>query len=37
MTSVEKERDGGRGKGEGLWEESVAAVVEGFERVFGAR
>ena len=36
MTSVEREWEGGRGKGEGLWEESVAAVVKGFERVFGA-
>jgi len=35
MTTVEKERDGGRGKGEELWEESVAAVVKGFETAFG--
>ena len=33
MTSVERER--GRGTGAGLWEESVAAVVEGFKRAFG--
>ena len=34
MTSVEKEREGGRGKGEGLWDETVAAVVRGFEETF---
>lgn len=34
MTSVEKERDGGQRKVEGLWDESVAAVIEGFERAF---
>jgi lipoyl(octanoyl) transferase len=33
MTSVE--REGGRGKGEGsLWEETVAAVIRGFETAF---
>jgi len=34
MTSVDRER--GLGTGETLWNESVAAVVTGFERVFGA-
>ena len=34
MTSVAKER--GAGSGEQLWEESVAAVVKGFESAFGA-
>jgi len=34
MTSVERET--GSGKREPLWNESVAAVVTGFERVFGA-
>ena len=34
MTSIDRER--GRGKGEGLWEKSVGAVVKGFERAFGA-
>jgi len=34
MTSVERET--GDGKRETLWHESVAAVVKGFERVFGA-
>ncbi len=33
MTSVD--REGGRGKGEGLWEKSVGAVVKGFESAFG--
>jgi len=33
MTSVQKEV--GRGTGEGLWEKSVAAVVEGFEKSLG--
>jgi lipoyl(octanoyl) transferase len=33
MTSID--REGGRGKGEGLWEESVGAVVKGFEAAFG--
>ncbi|HWC74103.1 MAG TPA: lipoyl(octanoyl) transferase LipB [Gemmatimonadales bacterium] len=33
MTSVEKER--GQGKRETLWQESVAAVVRGFETAFG--
>jgi len=33
MTSVE--REGGRGKREGLWEKSVGAVVRGFETAFG--
>src|SRR5207247_10316552 len=34
MTSVE--REGGRGKGEGaVWEEATAAVIAGFEQVFG--
>ena len=34
MTSVERER--GKGKGEGsLWEETVAAVIRGFEVAFG--
>jgi len=33
MTSVQKER--GAGSREQLWQESVAAVVKGFERVFG--
>ena len=32
MTSVERET--GRGKGEGLWQESVEAVVKGFENAF---
>ncbi len=33
MTSIEKER--GRGKGEGaLWDEAVAAVIQGFEAAF---
>jgi len=35
MTSVERER--GAGSREQLWQESVAAVVKGFEQVFGAR
>ena len=34
MTSVARER--GAGSREQLWQESVAAVVKGFERVFGA-
>jgi len=34
MTSVE--REAGRGTGDGLWQESVEAVVAGFETVFGA-
>src|SRR6266850_3611309 len=34
MTSVERER--GAGSREQLWEESVGAVLTGFERVFGA-
>ena len=35
MTSIQKERDGGRGKGEGLlWQEAVEAVIAGFEKVF---
>jgi lipoyl(octanoyl) transferase len=34
MTSVD--REGGRGKGEGLWQESVGAVVKGFQKVFEA-
>ncbi len=34
MTSVERERGGG--SRERLWEESVAAVVKGFEKAFGA-
>jgi lipoyl(octanoyl) transferase len=34
MTSVE--REGGRGKGEGLWQASVDAVLTGFQKVFGA-
>ena len=33
MTSVQKEV--GQGTGEGLWEKSVAAVVEGFEKSLG--
>jgi lipoate-protein ligase B len=33
MTSIDRER--GRGKGEGLWEASVGAVVKGFETAFG--
>jgi len=33
MTSVQKER--GTGNGEQLWEESVGAVVKGFETAFG--
>jgi lipoyl(octanoyl) transferase len=33
MTTVERER--GRGTGDGLWEESVGAVVKGFETTFG--
>ncbi|HEY3220217.1 MAG TPA: lipoyl(octanoyl) transferase LipB [Gemmatimonadales bacterium] len=33
MTSVERER--GAGSGEQLWQESVAAVVKGFEAAFG--
>ena len=33
MTSVQRER--GAGSGERLWEESVAAVVKGFESAFG--
>ncbi len=33
MTSVD--REGGRGKGEGLWEKSIDAVVKGFESAFG--
>ena len=36
MTSVEKERVGGNGTGEGLWQESVAAVAAAFQSVFGA-
>ena len=35
MTSVE--REGGRGKGEGPWQDSVRAVVGGFENAFGFR
>jgi len=35
MTSVARER--GAGSREQLWQESVAAVVKGFEQVFGAR
>jgi lipoyl(octanoyl) transferase len=35
MTSVARER--GAGNREQLWEESVAAVVKGFEQAFGAR
>jgi lipoate-protein ligase B len=35
MTSVE--REGGRGKREGLWQGSVNAVVQGFESAFGFR
>jgi lipoyl(octanoyl) transferase len=34
MTSVERET--GRGTGDGLWQESVEAVVAGFEKVFRA-
>ena len=34
MTSVE--REAGRATGDGLWQESVEAVVAGFETVFGA-
>lgn len=34
MTSVQRER--GAGSGEQLWEQSVAAVLTGFEKVFGA-
>ena len=34
MTSVERER--GAGSREPLWEESVGAVVKGFQKVFGA-
>jgi lipoyl(octanoyl) transferase len=34
MTSVERER--GAGRREQLWEESVGAVMAGFEKVFGA-
>jgi len=34
MTSVNRER--GLGTGDGLWQESVDAVLTGFERVFGA-
>jgi len=33
MTSVD--REAGRGTGDGLWQESVDAVVKGFEQVFG--
>ena len=33
MTSVAKER--GEGTAEGLWQESVAAITKGFEKVFG--
>ena len=33
MTSVQREK--GEGNGKRLWEESVAAVVKGFERAFG--
>jgi len=33
MTSVE--REAGRGTGDGLWQESVDAVVKGFETAFG--
>jgi len=33
MTSVD--REGGRGKGDRLWQESVDAVLTGFEKVFG--
>jgi len=35
MTSVEKEQ--GAGSGEQLWQESVAAVVRGFETAFGVQ
>jgi lipoyl(octanoyl) transferase len=36
MTSVEKEREGERGTGDGLlWDESVDAVIQGFEQTFG--
>jgi len=35
MTSVQKERGAGAGSREQLWDESVAAVVRGFERAFG--
>jgi len=34
MTSVDRER--GPGTGDGVWQESVSAVITGFERVFGA-
>ena len=34
MTSVQKERDEGRGTGDGLWQETVEAVIAGFEKVF---
>ena len=34
MTSVDRER--GLGTGDGLWQESVDAVLTGFEKVFGA-
>jgi lipoyl(octanoyl) transferase len=32
MTTVE--REGGRGMGEGLWQASISAVVQGFEKAF---
>ena len=32
MTTVE--REGGRGTGEGLWQASISAVVQGFEKAF---
>lgn len=35
MTSVAKERGAGAGSREQLWQESVAAVLSGFEKVFG--
>lgn len=35
MTSVEKEREAEREKGEELWEQSVAAVIRGFQSAFG--
>jgi hypothetical protein len=34
MTSVAREREGGAGSSEQLWDESMMAVVRGFEKAF---
>jgi lipoyl(octanoyl) transferase len=34
MTSIQKERDGGRGTGDGLWQAAIEAVISGFEKTF---